>query len=67
MGAGIIAVDFEQVDLVGRRVVADITRGHPFDADRERQRHQGTTTQVHSRRLSTNRQISQLSGMTAIK
>ena len=40
MGPGIVAVDFEQVDLVGGRVVADVSRGHPFHADRERQRHQ---------------------------
>ena len=41
MGPGIIAVNLEQVDLVGGRVVADVARGHPFHADRERQRHQG--------------------------
>ena len=65
MSPGIVAVDLQQIDLVGGRVVAHVVRGHSLDADREAKATRGTTIQAHSRRLSTKRQISQLSGTTA--
>ena len=41
VGTLIVAVNLEQIDLVGRGVVAHVVRGHSLDADRETKSHHG--------------------------